>query len=245
MAEKPINRKNYGSIPHLPNSRTGPADKSCHEGQAQIATKRARDRHDEVFVQEKLDGSNVGVARVGDELYPIGRAGWLAASSPYEQHQIFADWVYQNHEQFLDVLRNGERLVGEWLAQAHGTRYELRHDPFVAFDLMVDDRRLPYNQFADRVADLFTIPALIHHGDPISVAEAMKQLGTYGYHGALDPVEGCVWRIERDRLVDCHSGQRERAVDFLVKFVRHDKLDGCYLPKESGANPIWNWRPTD
>ena len=59
MSRKPLKHKNYGSIPHLPNSRMGLADKSCHEGQARIATEEARDSNDEIIVQEKLDGSNV------------------------------------------------------------------------------------------------------------------------------------------------------------------------------------------
>ena len=51
MSNKPLGRKNYGSIPHLPNSRMGPADKHCEEGQAKIATEQARDKNDEIFVQ--------------------------------------------------------------------------------------------------------------------------------------------------------------------------------------------------
>ncbi len=58
----------------------------------------------------------------------------------------------------------------------------------------------------------------------------MATLGTYGFHGALDPVEGVVWRVE-------HRGK----VDFLAKFVRPDKVDGLYL--EKGAPIVWNWRP--
>ena len=51
-------------------------------------------------------------------------------------------------------------------------------------------------------------------------------------HGALDPIEGIVYRVER-------LGK----VDFLAKWVRPDKADGCYLPSESGQSEIWNWRP--
>jgi len=51
VLKKPLGRKNYGSIPHLPNSRMGIGDHSCHEGQARIATIKARDKNDEVFVQ--------------------------------------------------------------------------------------------------------------------------------------------------------------------------------------------------
>jgi hypothetical protein len=72
---KPLGMKNYGHIAHLPGSRLGPGDHKCEAGQARIATFKARDRHDHIIVQEKLDGANVGVARVDGVLYPLVRAG--------------------------------------------------------------------------------------------------------------------------------------------------------------------------
>lgn len=242
MQEKPLGRKNYGHIPHLPGSRMGPGDHTCHEGQAQIATLKTRDKHDEVFVQEKLDGSNVGVARIADILHPVGRAGWPAISSPHEQHRHFHNWVYVHYERFMAVLRNGERLVGEWLMQAHGTRYQLKHEPFVAFDLMIADERLPYDAFVARLAGQFVLPALLHRGRAFSIAEAITALHTYGLHGAIDPVEGAVWRIERDNPTG-QKGERKRVVDFLVKYVHPDKVDGFYLSELSGQEPVWNWYP--
>lgn len=243
MIDKPLGRKNYGHIPHLPGSRRGPGDHKCQEGQARIATIKTRDKNDEVFVQEKLDGSNVGVARIGETLYPLGRAGYLAASSAYEQHRHFSNWVYANYERFLAVLREGERLVGEWLMQAHGTRYRLQHEPFVAFDLMMADERTPYDEFIQRVAVAgFVTPALLHRGSALSVEEAMKRLNVYGFHGAVDPAEGAIWRVERD-VPTGKKGDRKRTVDFLVKYVRPDKVDGLYLPEISGQEPVWNWYP--
>ncbi|MFQ5444048.1 MAG: RNA ligase family protein, partial [Nitrospinales bacterium] len=115
--KKPLGIKNYGHIPHLPGSRMGPGDHSCHEGQARIATKKTRDRHDRVIVQEKLDGSNVGVAMIDGTLFSLTRAGYLANTSRFVQHHYFADWVYSNQARFLSVLQNNERLCGEWLMQ--------------------------------------------------------------------------------------------------------------------------------
>lgn len=243
VINKPLGRKNYGHIPHLPGSRRGPGDHTCHEGQARIATLKMRDKNDEVIVQEKLDGSNVGVARIADTIYPLGRSGYLAASSPYEQHRHFSNWVYANYERFLAVLRDGERLVGEWLMQAHGTRYQLQHEPFVAFDLMIEDERMPYDEFIQRIAASdFVSPALLHRGVAQSIEEAMKRLNIYGFHGAIDPAEGAVWRVERD-LPTGKKGERKRVVDFLVKYVRPDKVDGFYLPEVSNKEPVWNWYP--
>lgn len=231
MSRKPIGRKAYGSIPHLPQSRMGPADKACHEGQARIATERPRDKHDTIIVQEKLDGSCCAVANVDGVVVPLGRAGYRAETSPYEQHHLFADWVMRRQELFLDLLRPGERIVGEWLAQAHSTRYRLEHEPFVVFDLMVEVERATYEVLIDRLSERLPLPAVAGYGS-ISPPDALASLGTYGLHGATDPIEGAVWRVER--------GGR---VDFLVKYVRPDKQDGTFLPEVGGCEPVWNWRP--
>lgn len=242
---KPLGGKSYGHIAHLPGSRMGPGDHKCHEGQKRIATEKPRDRHDVVIVQEKLDGSNVAVARLDGMLFPLSRAGYLAGSSPYEQHWRFAEWVYANQDRFMLVLQDGERLCGEWLMQAHGTRYSLKHEPFVAFDLMTGTRRAIYDELVSRVKSAgFITPAVIHRGGPLSIEEALRLLGEFGFHGALDKVEGAVWRVERNRLAnEGRGGERRCEVDFLAKFVRRDKVDGVYLPEMSGNEAVWNWRP--
>lgn len=229
---KPLGAKSYGSIPHLPDSRMGPADHHCPPGQASIATAKLRNKHDRVIVTEKLDGTNVAVARVGDEILALVRAGYLASSSQYEQHLMFARWVEAQADRFRAALSDGERFCGEWLVQAHGTRYQLEHEPFVAFDLMAGPLRYPWDRFLEtaRMSDLVTARVL-SDGPSFSVADALLSVETSG-HGALDPVEGAVWRVEQRGVFD-----------FMVKYVRPEKFDGLYLPEKTGSQPIWNWHP--
>jgi hypothetical protein len=230
--EKPLGQKAYGHIPHLPGSRLGVGDHHVTEGQARICCEKARDRHDWIVVQEKVDGSNVCVALLNGVLYPLIRAGYTAINSHYEQHHLFAGWAFEREDRFRAVLHEGERLCGEWLAQVHGTRYDLTgREPFVAFDLMTGTTRETHAVFMERVAEHFTTPRVLHTGKPFPLAEALEAIKTSG-HGALDPVEGAVWRAE-------HRGK----VDFLAKYVRPDKLDGCYLPSQTGGESLWNWRP--
>jgi hypothetical protein len=210
----------------------GPADHKCSEGQYIIATQKTRDKNDLVIVQEKLDGSNVGVAKINGEILAITRAGYLAETSQFEQHHFFAKWVNAsfNRKRFNEILYDGERICGEWLLQAHGTRYNLNHEPFVAFDIISNNKRLLYFDFIERVEYAFKTPETLHCGrNGFSVEAAMKMLGEEGFHGALDPVEGAVWRVERNGKVD-----------FLAKYVRPDKVDGKYLPEISGTEPVWN-----
>lgn len=225
---KPLGQKNYGSIGHLPNSRLGAGDYHIHEGQARICQEKPRDKHDIVVVQEKLDGSNVGIARVGGKIVALSRAGYLAQTSNFEMHQLFAAWVRENYARF-DFLNEGQRLVGEWLAYAHGTIYDLPHEPFVAFDLMEKHTRTPYLKFMDIVGGRFVTPRLLHYGSPVHSDWIMRRIDLdTSYHGAKEPIEGAVWRVER-----------KGGVDFLAKFVRHGKEDGKYLRKD-----IWLWRPS-
>lgn len=248
FAPKPLGHKSYGSIAHLPGSRlehnhakysTGKVqgkDVGIHQGQADLLLTKPR-KGTVIIVEEKLDGSNVAIARVNGQLVTMTRSGKPAINSKYEHHRLFALWVQAHAEQF-DFLLEGERLCGEWLAQAHGTIYKLPHDPFVAFDLIQDWKRegtevprLCHDEFMARCDHLVT-PSVLHVGGPCTVKRALSLLDPT-HHGAQEMIEGCVWRAEFDGKVG-----------FLAKYVRPDKVDGKYLPEISGGEAIWNWRPT-
>ena len=51
-------------------------------------------------------------------------------------------------------------------------------------------------------------------------------------HGALDPVEGAVYRVE-------YRGE----YDFLAKWVNPTKEDGKFLTDITGHPEIWHWTP--
>jgi len=228
---KPLGMKAYGHIPHLPGSRLTQGDHLCTPEQADIATVKARDEYDRVSVTVKLDGSCVAVANIDGMIVPLIRSGCVATASKYEQHQLFAQWVYENQGRFLTVLKDGERFVGEWLAQAHGTRYNLTHEPFVPFDFMVGNQRSTIAETI-YIAESVGLPSpyllWFRAGESFSLNAAIKALAI-PHHGELDPVEGAVWRVER-----------HRKFDFICKWVRPNKIDGKYLVS---GEPIWNWRP--
>ncbi len=228
---KPLGRTAYGSIGHLPGSRLGPGDHAVPEGQARICTVKARDKHDRIIVQEKLDGSCVSVALLQGAIVPLGRSGYPAITSPFPQHHLFHDWAMANEQRFRAVLKDGQRIVGEWLALAHGTRYELgEREPLGVFDIMQGDQRLPFDEFCGAVGEHFQKPHLLHCGGPLSIEAALTIHAQNRWPS--EQIEGVVYRVER-------RGE----VDFLAKYVRPDKTDGGYLPEISGKEAVWNWRP--
>ena len=231
---KPLGKRAYGSIPHLPNSRLGPSDKQANPGHVKIATEKPRDKHDRILVQEKLDGSNVSVAKLDGRLIPLTRAGYLASTSPFLQHKYWEAWVYEQIYRFDQLLNEGEWCCGEWCIQAHGTRYAFKGEPFFLFDLFSNGKRIVSDALRERNNQLFRpfeTPKILHFSGPYScsVDNALSVLGSRGHHGALDPSEGAIWRVERKGVVD-----------FLVKFVWPDKIDGKYLESETGGLPVWN-----
>lgn len=234
MKTKVLRCKNYGSIPHLPDSRLGPGDHFCNKGQAHIACVSRRNKHDKVIAQEKLDGSNVGVALVDDRIYALSRSGYLANTSPHIVHHLFAAWVDKNEERFRAVLSDRQRICGEWLSVAHGTKYVLKHEPFVAFDIMDNkNKRMSYDDFVTKSnMGEFIKPKVLSYGPPISIDAVESILGKNGHHGAIEEAEGAVWRVERNVLNDKkigNRGGRHWEVNFLVKYVRSNKVDGKYL----------------
>lgn len=229
-------RRLYPSIPHLPGSRAA-ADRTLSPAQARRCLDEGAARAgEEVLVQEKLDGSCVAIVRnAAGRLEARGREGRLAAESQNEGRRMFASWVAANEVRLESVVREGEVLAGEWLALVHGTRYELAHELFVAFDLLrgTQRARASFDVLRERVREAgLTLPALIHRGRPIAVEAAVERLGASGKHGALDPPEGLVYRVEK-------RGE----VVLVAKWVRPDKVDGAYLPENSGREALYHRGP--
>ena len=227
---KPLGQKAYGSIGHVPGSNVGPGDHTVPPGMAAIVCDKKRDKHDHIIVQVKLDGSNVSIANVDGEIIPLTRSGYRANTSKYRQHHLFSDWVYGQLDRF-EFLKPGERLCGEWLARAHGTRYHITREPFVAFDLMrLPHERIVLDELRSRVLPYeFTLPHTLSEGPPRSIEWCKSAIANIHPHGEIDPIEGVVWRCER-----------EGRVDFLCKWARPDKVNGKYLDQE-----VWNWWPDD
>lgn len=230
--DRPLGRKAYTSIPHLPGSRSA-GDRHLPFHQAERLTREAP-RGFEVVIQEKLDGSCVAAARIGDDIVALGRAGDLAAESRNAGRRLWASWTRDHEARFRALLQPGERLVGEWLALAHSTRYSLEHEPFVAFDLMREGERLPSLALRRRLRQTgFCLPHEVHRGEAMPVAAALERLG-HGGHGATVPPEGLVYRLES-----------EGAVALIAKHVRIGKVDGSLLEENTGEPPVWNWHPDE
>lgn len=233
---KPLGRKAYGSIPHMRGSRIGPGEHMITDGQKRILTEKARDRHDRIIVTEKLDGANVAIANIDGQIRALSRAGYDAYTAKYPHLHMFGEWVLGDQERWREMLLPGETLHGEWLAMAHGTKYDLGGKPFWAFDLTTIGNtvshplvRAPYDLMANRcIKHGVPLAALLSYGSPMPLDSILPALGRNMPHPiGGDTSEGAVWRVER-----------EGVFDFMAKWVRPDKVDGKYFD-----SPTWLWKP--
>jgi hypothetical protein len=220
--------KLYPKIPHLPQSRLGSSDRHCATALAERLLLESKP-HDRVVVQEKLDGSNVVIVRQTSGLLALGRDGQPCFQSRNPNRQAFGRWLAANAKRFF-WLGNLERLVCEWLPVAHGTRYALPHEPIVLLDLFRQQHRVTVHVL-EPLANVsgLTMPHLLHRGTALPLESALQRLGTHGFHGATDPAEGVVYRLE--------SQDQTLA---LAKFVRHTKQDGVFLADHTGLPDVQN-----
>lgn len=229
---KPLNRKNYGSIPHLSNSKLGEKDYKITEGQERIITIKKRDKNDTILVFEKYDGSNVGVAKKDGNIFALTRSGYEASTSPYKQHHEFAKWVGKRFNMFNEILEDGERLAGEWLLQAHGLRYDIKTEPIVFFDWF--DCKNSRKIFGELHNLTLKYPIktvrVLHIGNAIKPTDLIDLLNDRdGLISSVEKPEGMVFRVERNGKVD-----------FLAKWVREDFEPGKFCIGVDERDLIWN-----
>jgi hypothetical protein len=234
ISTKPLGGKAYGSIPHLLGSKLGEGDHHIHEGQHRICTEKTRDKHDLIIVQEKYDGSNVCVAKIDGTILALTRRGYMADSSPFEQHHVFAKWVHKERHRFNDLLMDGDKVCGEWLLQAHGLEYEIRNEPFVVFDYFCEKERLKFGDLVQKVQEYdFSTPRPLfigHASCDIEYALSIVCDTAMNWIKAIGIPEGLIYRVERNGKLD-----------FIAKYVRADFITGAFLPEISGRPEVWNF----
>lgn len=226
-----LGERPYHSIPHMPGSRVGEADRHINDGQYQRYL-RIKNYREFIAVTEKLDGTCVGVVKTENGLVAIQRNGYPCSESPYEMHHRFVEYVKDHEVNFKLILSEiGDRIMGEWVAQAHGIIYDQLPDFFFAFDAKLSGVWIDTLSLRERCwwGLIATVP-LIHYGMPLE-PQYWEKLTRRSAFCSNKPAEGLVFRRELD-------GKR---ID-IAKWVRNDHVPGRYLPGTDNSEsdvPIW------
>jgi hypothetical protein len=96
---------------------------------------------DEVVVEEKLDGANVGFSLdAHGSLRAQNRGSFLSPTASHPQFKPLFRWMQEHGQRLLCALSPDLILFGEWCYAVHSVRYDRLPDWFLSCD--VYDRRV-------------------------------------------------------------------------------------------------------
>ena len=200
---------------------------------------------DEVVVEEKLDGANVGLSLALDGSLRAQNRGQYLAEPHAGQFSRLPAWLAQHGESLHSVLKPNLILFGEWCAARHSLEYVALPDWFLLFD--VYDRTAGQfwssqrrNAMA-RNAGLVMVPQ-VQHGKT-TLAQLQQLVATTTSHYRPGPLEGVVirqesneWCLSRAKLVRPDFTQtieehwRRRALEWNRIQINHPKNAVTLMP---------------
>lgn len=162
---------------------------------------------DEVVVEEKLDGANLGLSLASDGSIRAQNRGQYLAEPHAGQFARLPSWLAQHGDALRQALKPDLILFGEWCAACHSLNYAALPDWFLLFD--VYDRATsrfwstPRRNALAKEGRLVTVPQLLHGKTTLS---ALKQLvGTTPSHYRPGPLEGVVVRRESSEWCEARA----------------------------------------
>ena len=91
---------------------------------------------DEVIVEEKVDGANLGLSIGPDgRVRAQSRGNYLAPGRSHAQWDPLWPWLAEHRTDFENGLRTGLLLYGEWCYARHTVPYDTLPDWFLGFDI--------------------------------------------------------------------------------------------------------------
>jgi ATP-dependent RNA circularization protein (DNA/RNA ligase family) len=165
---------------------------------------------DEVMVEEKADGANLGLSVGPDgELRAQNRGQYLVA--PFTgQFAPLEDWLARHEDALFDALGESLILFGEWCAARHSVAYDALPDWFLPFD--VYDRVEQHFWSTTRRDDLAhsvglsPVPRLMQGRTTLARLMALMEtcpsrLGASALEGIVVRAESSAWLRQRAKLV--------------------------------------------
>ena len=153
---------------------------------------------DEVVIEEKIDGANLGLSRAADGTLRAQNRGHYLSEPFTGQFSRLSSWLALHRHSLTDKLANTLILFGEWCAARHSLNYESLPDLFLLFD--VYDRTTGRfwstarrNAFAATLG-LKTVPEIMRGTTSLAELKTLPIASTSQYRPG--PPEGIV--IRRD-----------------------------------------------
>lgn len=91
--------------------------------------------HHELFIEEKIDGANMGISIRNNQLCAQNRSHYVS-SAYHPQFKLLDKWLAQKAEDLWRILDSDRYILyGEWVYAKHSIQYKQLPDWFIAFDM--------------------------------------------------------------------------------------------------------------
>jgi hypothetical protein len=222
--------RKYPRTQHLEGSRLQPGD----EDLAAVPFAALRGRH--LVVEEKLDGSNVGVWFDADDALVLQSRGHaLRGGADERPFALFKAWAARHEDALRRALGRRHVLYGEWLFAKHTVFYDRLPHYLHEFDVL--DRET--GDFLDtprRRALLagVSVPGVpVLHSGPVASLDALTALVRPSLY------KGAGWR---DALVAAAATAGVPVELAWRETDRADEAEGLYLKVEEGGRVVGRYK---
>ncbi|PQO41971.1 RNA ligase family protein [Blastopirellula marina] len=236
----------YPRTPHLFGSRGTDDDKHLSEGDS------LRLLADEsLIVEEKLDGTNVGLHFSADGKLVLQCRGHLITEGMHPQYDLFKQWSAVKRNTLEQRLADRYILFGEWIYAKHSVAYQRLPHYFFEFDIYDKQASafLDWDQRRDILSGsgIVTVP-VIHRGQATrKQLESLIGPSQFGsrfenpFTGQTDDrMEGLYLRTEADGFVTARAKSVRPEFTEKVKQSTHWKQQPMIPNQLTEGVDIWS-----
>lgn len=127
----------YPRTPHLFGSKGTDDDK--HMGEAES---KAFIADESLIVEEKIDGTNVGIHFTDSGELVLQCRGHLITEGMHPQYDLFKQWTTAKRHVLEEMLANRWILFGEWVYARHSVHYRKLTHYFYEFDVYDKEQKV-------------------------------------------------------------------------------------------------------
>lgn len=197
----------YPRTPHLFGSKGTDDDKHLNEAES-----RRFVSNDSLIVEEKIDGTNVGIHFSGAGEMILQCRGHLITEGMHPQYDLFKQWAAVKRHVLEMQLENRFLLFGEWAYARHSIHYRKLTHYFFEFDIF-DKEQEAFLDLNQRLAllegtGIQTVPVLNHGA--VTREQLAAMIGPSQFDSQFDNpltkrsdnlMEGLYLRTEADGIV--------------------------------------------
>jgi ATP-dependent RNA circularization protein (DNA/RNA ligase family) len=194
----------------------------------------------EVVVEEKLDGANLGFSLGQNGQLRVQNRGQYLTEPHTGQFARLPSWLAQHAEPLRDALTPERILFGEWCAARHSLDYSALPDWFLLFDVYerATDRfwsTTRRNTLA-RIAGLTTVPVIFQGRATLSALQQCV-MGTSSHYRVGQALEGLV--VRRESSGWCETRAKLVRPDFTQSIEAHWRKRAIEWNRIDYSAEIW------